>query len=1306
MELYSAEVAKLKLLLEDWWLHRETELEATFGVKGQVDVQTFLTVATRLRARGFTDIPQQERLNICLPDHIRFGLTGMGQIQQYCRDDTLSGKGFIAMIKDRAAGGDGNVDIADYDLRVKSRREIAMAQDDARVKAVLAKWPSQNKAFRLIRRWTFKGNGIKFDLSMVRTTPRTSKGEFMWVRRFKDHNLLKSVPIYEIEVELERDEFKNVDEAYTALIRGIGEVLRGIQRCPLLIRKKTTQTVLADYERLMGSNKFRGVAPVTLELQNMISEIDEGVPNIREGYNVTDKADGLRVHGFCNDAGELFLLDIGMNIYRTGLKNKACAQSLLDGEWVTKDKDGNSIQQLLFFDIYKDIGNKDVSQSSFKENRHPLMVNWVKTFNAGVEKTKGAQLLISVKTFLFANKGDNSIFVHSNRILDTDRLYFTDGLIFTPNDKFLPATGGKFKEQLKWKPSEDNTVDFLVQFEKDTELKNQDKIVNGVHPSTGKYVRYKVLRLLVGSSRDPAYDDPRATILYNQPLPSGRGEGGGEYKPVLFNPKDFPDTMANVCYRELVDDATEEYVVTERGNEPINDRSIVECRYDPTQPSGWRWIPIRIRVDKTGRLLKGQLAGTLNNELAAESVWNSIHQPVTNTMIRTGAEQPSESEAKGLTEAAVITKKYYDRKAPTQDLQKVRGLRDFHNMWVKERILYGTFFKGGSGKTLVDVAVGKAGDLQRWRRGGASFVLGIDMYGDNIRDPKDGAYRRYLETLIRNGKDKTPTCVFVIGGSQCRYNNGECGVTSEERDILRSVYGQVNPEGAVPPYIEQVAAGRLRSKADGVSCQFALHYFFENKETFDGLLQNIADSLKIGGLFFGAAFDGERVFNLLRGVQNGGKRIGSDDTSQLWTITKKYEADEIPAGDDGFGMAIDVEFISIGSSHTEYLIPFSLLVDKLKKIGLELLSAEDLAAYGLKSSSSTFDVSYDMAKTYGNNYIMSDAVKQFSFLNRWFIFKRTSEGVGIGVDVDEEGEGVEGAEQSVLEAKVDVMAANMERPVSVDEVVTVEKVGADTQEVPGGTAVRPANAIVEKLDGVQPISGSQAVEVERTIPVLAPGGMAIKSYAPNEIFQFFMDAALQDKLKIGDKGAARWLSPGAPFPISDVDDPSQIYPSVEHYIAGQRLKLASNKPDLGPSIFGREGSIHQKYIRERLELTAAGSKALPEEKDYELLKAESNEVRDKSKVSDLRKYGAVIDDAKFATVKNKILRDALRQRVEKDARLRRIVDAAREQGKLLLYYTGSTVASELGGTRRADGRIDGENKIGRFLMELAGGFTI
>ena len=657
-------------------------------------------------------------------------------------------------------------------------------------------------------------------------------------------------------------------------------------------------------------------------------------------------------------------------------------------------------------------------------------------------------------------------------------------------------------------------------------------------------------------------------------------------------------------------------------------------------------------------------------------------------MIRTGSEQPNDKEARELIkDTGAISKKYYDRKAPKEDIMKVRGVRDFHNKWVKDEVLYGSFFKLGVGKTLIDVAVGKAGDLQRWRRGKAAFVLGLDAAGENIRDSKNGAYERYMETLVRNGKENTPTCVFVIGESQKRYIDGTAGATDEEKDILRSVFGKVSPQGAIPPYIDQQAAGRLRNGVDGITCQFALHYFFETEDSFNGLLQNISDNLKIGGYFFGTAFDGGRVFQLLRGLPEGGQRSGVDNTSVLWTITKRFSIDEIPTGKDGFGLAIDVEFISIGTSQMEYLVPFDLLVNKMKTIGLELLEEEDLIAMGLGTSSGTFDVSYDAAKKAGKQYQMIEAVKQFSFLNRWFIFKRTSQGSGVTVE--------EVKEEQVKTEEVGVV---------INEVVAtakkVKKSGKKTIIMPPveETEVEVASEVPSEA----PVEADREVHVD----VTSVAALANKVYSNNELFQFFMDAALQDKLKTGDKSAARWLAPGSPFPIPDVDNPSDVYPSVEHYIAGQRLKLASNKPELGSTLFGREGSIHQKWIRERLTLTDAGTKALSEDKDQELLKSEIEEVRLQSKVAALRKYGAVVDEAKFATVKNKILRDALKVRLEKDARFRRIVEVARDQGKILLYYTGAAAASELGGVRRGNGQIDGENKIGKYIMELAGGFPI
>jgi len=61
----------------------------------------------------------------------------------------------------------------------------------------------------------------------------------------------------------------------------------------------------------------------------------------------------------------------------------------------------------------------------------------------------------------------------------------------------------------------------------------------------------------------------------------------------------------------------------------------------------------------------------------------------------------------------------------------------------------------------------------------------------------------------------------------------------------------------------------------------------------------------------------------------------------------------------------------------------------------------------------------------------------------------------------------------------------------------------------------------------------------------------------------------------------------------------------------------------------------------------------------------------------------------------------VRQRYSKDARYRKILDAAKQQGKTLLFYTGSA-NSEYGGKQTKDKYLEGENKLGRAMMKIAG----
>ena len=75
--------------------------------------------------------------------------------------------------------------------------------------------------------------------------------------------------------------------------------------------------------------------------------VKPGVPNIRKGYNVTDKADGLRCLAYCDRMGELYLIDVAMNVYRTGLSSIDHRESILDGEWVTHDREKKSVNMYL-----------------------------------------------------------------------------------------------------------------------------------------------------------------------------------------------------------------------------------------------------------------------------------------------------------------------------------------------------------------------------------------------------------------------------------------------------------------------------------------------------------------------------------------------------------------------------------------------------------------------------------------------------------------------------------------------------------------------------------------------------------------------------------------------------------------------------------------------------------------------------------------------------------------------------------------------------------------------------------------------
>jgi len=1340
MELYAAEAESIKKRVEEWMLHSNYELEATFGRAGkigEVDATTFLGVAQRLRAKGYRALPQGDYMTVTTPEHIRFTIGSLGVIQAYCDDDVMAGKPYDVMIKDRATA-ESQVDLDDFGTRIKVRRETTLASDDAQVLKLFETWGAQKKAFRMIRRWSFEGDGMQIDMSIIRSTVKLKSGDFKWQRKFRDQDVMNTPPTYEIEVELRHLPDDTAATATRRIIKGIGEILRGIQKNTILIRNSVADRVRGAYKELTGTDLFRGPALITLQKENFSKDHPDKTPNIRDGYNVTDKADGLRCLGFVDAKGDLYMIDMAMNVYRTGLRNPAVRLSLVDGEWVTQTKDKKPMQQFLAFDIFFATDKRDVSIFPFQpgammpvpegappptalppeDSRYNQLKAWMTTWNKGDGPQMMAgvsidtKLQVAAKDFFFARAGDMSIFRAADKVLTTARPYYTDGLIFTPNAHPLPTKpAGTFWEQFKWKPPADNTIDFLVVTEKVTGSKTIDKVITGIKPgSDGETVTYKTLRLFVGSRTD----NPRDIILNKRDLPRRdrgfEGKRGGDYKPVIFTPKEFPDPMASYCCLpiERDPDTGEEFVMTEHSGEPIQDKTIVEMAYDPSQPPKWRWKPLRVRMDKTERYQRGTISRTLNADISAEGVWNSIYDPITDTMIRRGIEEPTEAELAllGGRVREGSARQYFDRQGPEADEGLATEMKKFHNRWIKEAILFNTGLAGGD-KSLIDLACGVAGDLHKWLRMKTSFVLGIDYAAKNIMDTADSCYTRYMNQAVKlGGLAAIPPMLFAIADSSKPLVDGTAGSTEEEKDILRSVFGKVRPTGSVPAFVEEVGASRLKLGADCVSCMFAIHYMFETPEKFGGFLRNLSDTMKVGSYFIGCCPDGRKVFDLLR---DGPSKRGIEKGTVIWDITKRYEVDDIPEADGGFGLGIDVEFISIGKAHREYLVPFQLLEDKLRTIGCELLTPDELKEVGMVNSTATFDVSWEMAKKKGEKFPMSPAIKEFSFLNRWFIFKRKRQ-ESVAAAVVAEGEVVNAkrvnapsvataapkgrAEHAANAARANALAAT-----------TIQK---DEAAVAANSRNQRSSQVAQAAAIASTRGNAKAQAPEGTVAVApGPGAPTERSYTKGEVFLFYGKAGVNDEqLKMKDPGAGRWLSPSARFPIQDSD--GIIYPTVEHYIAGMRIKLATTKPHLAESIFSREGSIHQKFLTDRVALTNAGTKPLSEEEDARLLEAEVAAVKDAMREPYLKRYwertpGKIIDEAAWATVKADVIEDAITQRWTTDARFRKIIETARDRGKYLLYYTPGAASSNVGGVRSTKtGAIEGQNLIGKIMMKLAG----
>uniref|UniRef100_A0A6C0KYU3 mRNA (guanine-N(7))-methyltransferase n=1 Tax=viral metagenome TaxID=1070528 RepID=A0A6C0KYU3_9ZZZZ len=978
--------------------------------------------------------------------NIRVELDNMNHIQELCTKNTLNSNARFVSKRHVDEKHNSPYMIYDYNLRVSIQNEIErMTQSSDHVLHIKNRWDNSYKHFRYMYRTSLVHEdmpNIRIDLSKV----RTNRDKTVY---FMDSNVLNSREIYEVEVELTNihrsfDRDKKA-QLLKQLQNSIKFILSSLQGSPFPVKYSELDRVYESYMKTIGKwndkkikskkgdrdgkslksgKDFIGPSSCTLQPINFVN--DDTIENIcvqRDSFCVTDKADGERKMLYIDQNMSLYFINTNLEIQFTGVKVeglKNYENTIIDGEYISVNKYGESISLYAAFDIYYYDG-KNVRERPFKETgqskkgrkiecRYDLLNKVILNINENiVHVSEMNRVEFSVKSFYFSQKEDpNSLFIANDNCLK--RLekseYNTDGLIFTPME--LGVTQEKrgdtiknskysWGQSFKWKPPEFNTIDFLVSIEKDNfnKAKTRQKLMNE------NLVNYHILKLNVGVDKTNHGLIGSQQKLLNEDFEqvnSGK-EYNEKYGPELFYPTNPSDPLAHLCHVTLQLHEGKMKMFTEE-NQIIEDDTIVEFRYDTNARDKMNsWIPLRIRDDKT-KEYKTKKNNFGNAYHVANSNWHSIHNPVTVDLL-TGVTRITKDSM-----LDVENDVYYNNSKKTKrGISHTIRLRSFHNLVKEMLIRYASNKKEKS--SLIDLAVGKAGDLHKWLNNNIHGILGIDISEDNIHNPHDGACKRYIELFaqkkMRRGLKENPMFgMFISGDTSKSIEDGSFDIYNSENNknaassnyILKCLMGAVEMNNIKEDYLKN-NYNRFKDKFDICSIQFAVHYMFEDKKKLYNFAKNVSDMTHIGSYFIGTCYDGKAVYEKLKDIEYNKSVELYKNSDKIWSIRKKYQD-----GDDSFmennelslGRKISVFQESINKEFDEYLVNFEYFEKVMNDHGFIL--DDDFAIEDQKMSpTESFENIYKNMIHNGmrNNKInMTDDEKTISFLNKCFVFKKVN----------------------------------------------------------------------------------------------------------------------------------------------------------------------------------------------------------------------------------------------------------------------------------------------------------------------------
>ena len=726
-----------------------------------------------------------------------------------------------------------------------------------------------------------------------------------------------------------------------------------------------TELIITMFTKFVQSDVRNNIAmiapkPATLEKHNLASIEEYGITSIFENYAVTEKADGNRYLLYVDDNNKVFLLETsskqarGCNI-KTTLKN-----CLLDGELILcQDRLLNKQKDLFaIFDIYYYNGNKVSSLPLLADKDTKSRYDYMNDFTTTISNSNSHDIIVKKQL-----TSDNILNDCDSILSNTEKYdYHIDGLIFTPTKIPVFASYANKPVELnninnfswnrvfKWKPPDQNTIDFVV-------------IEKGKHKlsSDGKtYKEYSLNVVFSNIDMEPISINTGLNYISNNKTPVD--------KNVYILKQFILDDIEQCVYIET--DINNRCYTTD--NEEILNNSVIEFSYDnytTLMAKQKRWKPLRVRHDKNKvyNFGLGEINKTANSYFVAMNIWRSITNEISTDMI-CGKQDIDTNIKKYLTGLDT----YYKRPIASAHLISGR-MNQYHNHIIKDE-LYKVVIKDVKSKSLLELACGQGADLNRWIYNNYVNVLGIDYTLDNITNPKAGAYSRYLNSTK---KIKHKTILFAAGDCSKSIRNGKAAdnIDPESKALLRHIFER--------PDKNYSFIRNFPKTFNVVSCMFSIHYFFENEEMLDRFIRNVAENLAQNGKFILTFMDKGLVKKVL---EKDGKAVGKDVASEavIWAIIRKYNIHQSSV----YNQKIDVFIENTGRLISENLVDLNTLISKLSKYKIHLIETETFQeTFNKKLATSTNQRQLDIL----NSLNEDENLKTFSFLNRWCIFERNSD---------------------------------------------------------------------------------------------------------------------------------------------------------------------------------------------------------------------------------------------------------------------------------------------------------------------------